>query len=132
MKNIFHLIFLLTICSIYSCATTEEPHNHVTITVASPTNGGTVSDASAVSIDVTVAAAVELHDVELTLKDDASGNSISPFNPMDLHTHSKSKHIKETVNLSSYSAGSSFTLTIEACEDHDCAEKETETVKFSI
>lgn len=132
MKNIFGLILLLTACTIYSCTTkSEDIHNHVTITINNPTNNSTVANSSAVPFDITVAAAVELHDVEITLTD-STNTSIPPFNPMDVHVHTKTHQVQETVNLSNYAAGSTFKLTVKACEDHDCSESETETITFKI
>ncbi|WMX12050.1 MULTISPECIES: hypothetical protein [unclassified Aureispira] len=133
MHKLFKLsILIIILFNFISCTQKEEEvHNHITIDVLSPTNNGTVSTPNTTAIKINLTADVELHDVEVTLKD-SNNNSIAPFNPLDVHSHTKSTTIDEVVDLSSYAAGEKFTLTIEACEDHDCSEKETESISFSI
>ncbi|BDS10412.1 hypothetical protein [Aureispira anguillae] len=132
MKTALSLIFFIITLNFFSCTTAEEEvHNHISITIDAPANNSTVADPSAVEIDIDLTAEIELHDVEITLSDNNNTN-IAPFDPMDVHVHAKSHHVHETINLSNYPAGSQFKLTVEACEDHDCAEKETKTITFSI
>lgn len=125
-------ITLILLLNLFACTPAEEEiHNHITIDIETPVNNGTVSTPNMTAIKINVSAEVELHDVEVTLKD-ASNNTIAPFNPLDIHSHTKSTTINETIDLSSYPAGEKFTLTVEACEDHDCSEKETKSSSFSI
>lgn len=132
MKIALSLALCIAMFGIFSCTQkTDDVHNHITIDIEKPTDNGVVANASAVEIDIDLTAEVELHDVEISLKDSAN-NAIPPFNPMDAHVHAKTHHVHETVDLSSYPSGSKFSLSVEACEDHDCTDKETKTINFSI
>lgn len=133
MRNLLlsSITFILLLNLVACTPTEEEIHNHITIDIETPINNSTISSPNLTAIKINISAEVELHDIEVTLKD-ASNNAIAPFNPLDIHTHASSTTINETIDLSSYPAGETFTLTVEACEDHDCAEKVIESSSFSI
>jgi len=132
MRNLLQLsIVLILLLNFVACTPEEEKHNHVTVEIETPVDGSIVGTPDMTTIKINVSAEIELHDVEVTLKD-ASGNSIAPFNPLDVHDHTSSTTIEETIDLSDYPTGETFTLTVEACEDHDCEEIVTETSSFSI
>lgn len=133
MRNLIQLsIVLMLLLNFFSCTPKEEEmHNHISIDIETPVSNSIVSTPNMTAIKINLSAEVELHDVEITLKD-ASNNSIAPFNPLDIHSHSSSTTVSETIDLSSYPTGTSFTLTVEACEDHDCLEKVTQSSSFSI
>jgi len=130
MKKVIGILALCLLIGTIGCKK-EEVHNHVTIDIHEPAEGSTVSNASQTHIHIDFTAEQELHDIEVTLTD-SSGTAIAPFNPMDIHNHSTSHTLEQDIDLSAYPAGASFTLTVEACEDHDCAEKVTDSVQFNI
>ncbi len=131
MKSIIKTAGFLFLISFMALSCKKE-HNHTEIEILSPTDESTIANASAVNIKITLTADEELHDVEISLKKEADTTYIAPFNPMDLHQHSKTVTVDETVDLSSYPAGTEFHLEVEACEDHDCEEKVKKSIHFRI
>ncbi len=105
-------------------------HNHIEITIISPTANQTVADPSAVEVRIAFEADDELHDIEIKLHpvDDASDLIID----FEVHTHQKTYEFHTVVDLSSYPAGTEFELDIDACEDEACTEKESKHIHFSI
>lgn len=137
MKKTLKFLVALSVLAFVqvSCSTDdpdEEEHNHVTITIENPTDGATISatDAENLEVKIKLEADVELHDVEILLH--PSGDESDKILEADVHEHDKSHTYTQTVDLSSYPAGTSFHLEVEACEDHDCAEKATADVTFSL
>ncbi|MBR9922881.1 MAG: hypothetical protein GYB31_18795 [Bacteroidetes bacterium] len=128
------LALLLLASSIFFTACDKEDehmdeHNHVSIDIVSP-DAGTVADPASVLIDVVISAEEENHEIEIKLfPTDDPGDLIID---KDLHDHDAEVSFTQTVDLSSYDAGTEFTLEIEACEDHDCEEIASEVVEFSI
>ncbi len=123
-------LFAFLLATAFSCK--KEEHNHIEIEFMSPANDATVANAAAVNIKIKFTADDDLHDIEIVLEEEASKAKIAPFNPMKFHKHEKTHTVDETVNLSSYPAGTEFHLEVEACEDHDCKEKVKKHIHFKI
>jgi hypothetical protein len=129
MKKIIYLAFgiSLSAISLFSC---KKEHNHVEIEFLSPVDNATVTDPSAVNIKIKFTAEEELHDIEVKLTEETTGTAIAPFVPLEIHEHEMVYTLDDTVNLSSFPAGTEFHLEVSACEDHDCAEKVTKSIHF--
>lgn len=108
----------------------HHDHNHTEITILSPSDNETVADPTNVKIHVKFEADEELHDIEIKLhpEDDAADLIID----FDGHSHEKTYEFETTVNLSAYPAGTTFKLNVDACEDHECSEKENKHIHFKI
>lgn len=132
MKKLISIsaIFVFVMLAASSCK--KDDHNHVEVEFLSPMDEATVANPAAVNIKIKFTAEEELHDIEITLKKEGDSVAIAPFSPMHVHDHEKTITIDETVNLSSYPAGTEFHLEVEACEDHDCEEKVTKSIHFKI
>jgi hypothetical protein len=132
MKKLISIsaIFVFVMLILSSCK--KDGHNHVEVEFMSPMDEATVANPAAVNIKIKFTAEEELHDIEITLKKEGDSVAIAPFSPMEVHDHEKTITIDETVNLSSYPAGTEFHLEVEACEDHDCEEKVTKSIHFKI
>lgn len=129
---VFASLFLLIGFGFSSC----DKHDHdeeieVKITIESPADNAVITDASAVNISVFFETEDDLHDVKVYLKNETDNSNVAPF-PIDGHEHAKSYRIQETVNLSSYPAGTEFHLEAEACKDHDCDHKEKKSIHFKL
>lgn len=131
MKKIIALsaVFVFLMAAAYSC---KKDHNHIEIEFLSPMDEATVANAAAVNIKIKLTADEELEEVKITLKKEGETNGIAPFNTMEIHQHTKTYTVDETIDLSSYPAGTEFHLEVEACEDHDCSEKVKKSVHFKI
>jgi hypothetical protein len=129
MKKIILSVLGISLSAIVFFSCTKE-HNHVNIEFLSPVDNATVADPSTVNLKIKFTAEVELEGIEVKLMEDSTGASIAPFNPMNIHEHVKEYTLDETVNLSSYPAGTEFHLDVTACENHDCSEKVTKSIHF--
>jgi hypothetical protein len=132
IKNLAFLLFLsVSAFSISSCHDHDDDDNNVvSIEIVSPTDGSKAANARSVEVYVKFSASVEMHELEIKLHPDGdSSNNIIDF---DKHTHDKTYEFKETVDLSSFAAGTKFHLEVEACEDHDCKKVKKAEAEFSI
>lgn len=131
MKKLVFMTMLLATVGLWSCGD-DDDHEHVNVTFQNPTEDATVAmaDAASVEISILLEAEEELHDVEIMLY--ADGESDNPLLEADVHEHEKSYTFKQNVDLSGYDSGTMFHLKVEACEDHDCEEKATEEIHFTL
>ncbi len=129
MKKIIFFAFGISLSAVlfFSC---KKEHNHVDIEFLSPMDNDSVTNSSAVNIKIKFTAEEELEGIEVKLMEHTSGNSIAPFNPLEIHEHVKEYILDDTVNLSSYQTGTEFHLEVKACENHDCTEKVTKSIHF--
>ena len=129
--RLLSLALMLTAFGFTGC---DKHHDQeITVTIESPADNAVLSNPSATNISVLFEAEKELEEVKVKLYVDASNTAIAPF-PIEVHEHKKSHRISETVNLSSYPAGTTFRLEAIACKDHDdnCAENVTKVIRFSL
>ncbi|MCB9267637.1 MAG: hypothetical protein H6558_21650 [Lewinellaceae bacterium] len=135
LKNFFFLALAATALTFVGCnKDDEEPHMHgdneITIRILEPGADEVIADASDVHIHIEIEASDENHEVEIVLHPEGDVNDkIIDFGK---HEHSKVITFEQDVDLSSYPSGTGFHLEVEACKDHDCAEKEFADVEFSI
>jgi len=130
-QSILIIPMLIGVASIALTSCKKEKPEY-SITIASPTNNSTVTNAASVSIEVTFTTNDELHEYDISLKQDTVGAmDIAPF-PLHGHEHEGSITITEAINLSSYPSGTRFIIAAETCADHDCEEKVTSTSSFLI
>ena len=141
MKN-FKFLYLLTFIALGLFVTScneddemmddEQPTNMITITIEEPVNDETIpfADCANVHIHVDFAASIENHEVEVVLHPE--GNVDEKIIDFDKHDHDKEITFEQEVDLCSYGAGACFHLEVEACIDHDCAQKETADVEFCL
>ncbi len=134
MKNfkIYYLFAFLTIgLFITSCGDDEEAvTNQITITIEEPTSGEVITDCADVHVHVDITATDENHEVEIILHPEGDVND--KIIDYDAHEHDKVITFEQEVDLCSYAAGTCFHLEVEACVDHDCAEKQTADVEFCL
>jgi hypothetical protein len=137
MKNfkfIYLLVFSTLVFSVTSCGDDDggEPENKITITIEEPMDGENIAiaDCASVHVHVDFSATEENHEVEIILHPEGDVNDkIIDF---DKHDHDKEITFEQEVDLCSYGAGACFHLEVEACADHDCAEKTTAEVEFCL
>ena len=130
MKQFFGFFLLLGVLSFGACHKHDD-HNHpVDISFINLTEGQ-VFPIGNVTIGVRFSTEHELHDVKVRLVVDETNAAVAPF-PIDRHSHRPSLEITETVDLSSFAAGTRFRLEAEACRNHDCSEKDSRTLRFSL
>jgi hypothetical protein len=131
-KKFTFLLFLsASVFSISSCHDHDDDENNtVTIDIVTPKDGTKVANAKTVEVHVKFSASVEMHELEIKLHPD--GNASNNIIDFDKHTHDKTYEFKETVNLSSFPAGTKFHLEVESCEDHDCKKVKVAESEFTI
>lgn len=131
LKFLFLLSLLLGTVWFSGCEDDEiEPENQIEIRILDPTSNDVVADPTMVRIYVEVEATMENHEVEIKLHptDDEDDRIIY----IDLHEHDLLVTFEQTVDLSSYPSGQQFRLEVEACTDHDCLDKASREIVFSI
>jgi len=127
----FYLLFsIVTMGLLVTSCKKEEPGNEITITIEEPLNGETISDCAEVHVHIDIVATDENHSVEVILHPE--GDVADKILDLDLHEHDAVVNIEQEVDLCSYPAGTCFHMEVEACKDHDCAEKETADVEFCL
>ena len=125
------LLLGVSVISISSCHDHDEDENNtVTIDIVTPKDGTKATNAKTVEVHVKFSASVEMHELEIKLHTD--GNASNNIIDFDKHTHDKTYEFKETVDLSSFPAGTKFHLEVEACEDHDCKKVKVAESEFTI
>ena len=139
MNNVLlSLTLLLGMALLFTACDSDDDHHHsddneINIMILSPMDGEVISmeDASAVEIHVVVEATEENHDVEIELY--PVGESANKILDWHLHTHDQLvEFANDPVDLSSFEAGTEFHLEVKACIDHDCDERETKHIHFTI
>ncbi len=130
----FFLLLLATFSlTIVSCDK-DDDHGHedneITIRILEPAADEVVNDASSVHIHVEVEATDENHEIEIVLHPE--GDTADKIIDFDKHDHDQVIVFEQEVDLSAYPSGQGFHLEVEACVDHDCEEKVTADVEFSI
>lgn len=131
MKTIsFFLSFFLLMTVSTSCDKKESDESVVTITIEKPADNAIIEDASKVDISILFSAEEQIHKfhVEVTPVSDPS-QKILDYEQL---AHSTELQYVETLNLSAFPANSRFTLTVEACGDHDCNGRYEKSITFSI
>ena len=110
----------------------EEMHadNEITINILEPGADEVITDPSDVHVHIEIEATDENHEVEIILHPE--GDVDDAIIDFDQHTHDKVVIFEQEVDLSAYPSGTGFHLEVEACVDHDCEEKATADVEFSI
>jgi hypothetical protein len=126
LKTFVLSIMLLTILS--SC------HKHddidVTIDIISPVANQVMANPAEVLFNIIFTASGELHDIEIKVyPKDNPQDLILDF---DLHEHKKVYEFTETRDLSSYPAGTTFVLDVDAYRDEEGTKKETKKIEFKI
>ena len=133
LKIYFTLILAIGILTINSCKKDDDEApagNTITITIQEPIDGETLVDCSDVHIHVEVIASEENHEVEIVLHPE--GDTNDKIIDFDKHDHDRLITFEQGVDLCSYGSGACFHLEVEACIDHDCAERETAEVEFCL
>ena len=137
MKNLnllYLFAFVLLVTFVTSCSDDdEEPTNNVvTITIDEPLPNETIAmaDCGDVHIHIDIVATDENHEIEVILHPE--GDVSDKIIDYDQHDHDKEIEFFQSVDLCSYAAGTCFHLEVEACVDHDCAEKATADVEFCL
>jgi hypothetical protein len=132
MKNFALLALVFSLFSLGACKH-EHGTGDLTVHIQSPLNNSVVSNAASVSVVVHFTAEHELEEVVLNLVVDSTNATVAPF-PISRHEHNKTLEISETVNLSSYPAGTRFRLEAKACRNHNdnCAEFVQEVSRFTL
>ncbi len=133
MKNIkFFYLFALAAfgLGLIGCSDDDDDTNTITITIDEPVDGETIADCAQVQVHVDAVASDENHELIVVLHPE--GNVSDKIIDYEEHTHDKEAHFEQEVDLCSYAAGTCFHLEVEACLDHDCAEKETAEAEFCL
>ncbi len=136
MKNLkfFYLFAFVFVGLVISSCKDDDDHgdNTITITIDEPMNGENIAmaDCATVHVHVDIEASDENHEVEIILHPE--GDVSDKIIDFDMHDHDKVITFEQEVDLCSYPAGTCFHLEVEACIDHDCAEKQTADVEFCL
>lgn len=121
------LLLILPIIVLVNNSCEKEKISQVDIQFNSPGNNSTVG--SQVNLDITFSSQEELHDIEISLKNESNQENVPTF-PRSIHQHVNSYNFTESVNLDSYPTGTEFHLEATACKNHDCTEKEIKSIHF--
>jgi hypothetical protein len=131
LRFLFLLLGGLTALSFAGCDKDDDhDDNEITIRILEPAANAVIEDAANVNIRVEVEATDENHGVEIVLYPDGDPNN--KLLDSDLHEHDELLSFEQGIDLSSFPSGQKFHLNVEACVDHDCEEKKTAEVEFSI
>ena len=126
------LIFTISMLCMVVLLSCKKDDGAFIITFLSPKEGDSVSNATDVNIEVKFEAPDELEAYEINLSLDSVGAAnIAPF-PLIGHDHVQTKTVMQSVNLSSYPAGTAFRLKASLCKNHDCTEKLDQSIRFFI
>jgi hypothetical protein len=132
--NLRIFIFLLGGIAALTFAGCEKDHDHdhneITIRFISPADGAVIADAANVNLHIEVEASEENHDIDIVLY--PHGDPNTKIIDSHVHEHEKLVTFQQGVDLSSYPSGQEFHLRVEACTDHDCEEKETAEIGFTL
>lgn len=115
-----------------ACDSHDHDHNDITITIESPTEGMALdsTNCGALEVHIDVKGTEELHDVEIKLAPE--NDPMNYILDVDAHSHDMEYHFVQTVDLCSFAAGTEFHVEVSTCKDHDCTEKATQEVHFSM
>lgn len=135
MKNFkfYTLCMIATLGLFVASCDDDDDHsddNVITITIEEPIDGAVITDCADVHIHVDFVATDENHEMEIILHPE--GDVSNKIIDIDMHEHDKEVTIEQEVDLCSFPAGTCFHLEIEACIDHDCAEKEVAEAEFCL
>jgi hypothetical protein len=133
MKNIvFYLAIGFSIFQLTSCSKDDETLDDVTIQFINPTNNQQISLAEAENLvfNVIVTADKDLHDIFMKVYPTA--NSTDLIVDRKRHRHATSIEFSEERDLSAYSSGTTFTINIDVCIDHDCSSFISDSIEFSV
>jgi len=132
LKLLYLFAFILLGTVFTSCGDDDDHSNEITITIDEPMNGETIAmaDCGNVLIHVEIVASDENHEIEIVLHPEGDVND--KILDVDLHDHDIEIEFIQNVNLCSYPAGTCFYLEVEACVDHDCAEKSEADAEFCL
>ena len=127
MKSVYLIAGLLAL-SLLSC---KDKENIISIEFEEPLAGEVVANAADVHIHVHITATDEMDDVEILLHPENNASDL--ILEVDEHVHGQSEFVfTEDLDLSSYPSGTTFHLEALVCADHDCKEKTTGDITFSI
>lgn len=135
MKNFKFLFVFTAVAFVFaSCNDDEggEVTNSIEIDIHEPMNDEVIAftDCGDVHVHVDFIASVENHEVKVVLHPE--GDTSDKIIDYDEHDHDKTVTFEQDLDLCSYGAGACFHLEVEACVDHDCAEKTTADVEFCL
>lgn len=135
MKNFKFLFVFAAVAFVFaSCNDDEggEVTNSIEIDIHEPMNDEMIAFTSCgeVHVHVDFIASVENHEVKVVLHPE--GDTSDKIIDYDEHDHDKTVTFEQDLDLCSYGAGACFHLEVEACVDHDCAEKATADVEFCL
>jgi len=133
MKKFLFPVIAFGIMTMSACKD-DHDHGHVTITFLHPTNNEQIALAQAGNVEIHVkfewegsggeAVAIRL------VAENQTNDVILDFN---VDQHGNPYEFEQSVNLSSYPAGTAFHLTASACADHDCNDIEEEaSIHFTL
>ncbi len=128
MKNVLFLTALSLLFLLSSCKKDEVAM--VNIEFEEPTPNQVVADASDVHIHIHFTSTDELHDIEIKMHPESDVSDL--ILDEDIHSHDEEYVFLKDLDLSSYPSGTEFHIEVEVCIDHDCEERETAEMEFSI
>ncbi|MBV6655308.1 MAG: hypothetical protein KI786_16185 [Mameliella sp.] len=134
LKYSWLVMLVLAVTVFTGCDDDDHDHDHgdneITINILEPGADEVIADASDAHIHIEIEATDENHNIEIVLHPD--GDVSDKIIEVDMHEHDQKVVFEQDIDLSSYPAGTEFHLEVEACKDHDCEERETADVEFSI
>ncbi|MFZ1704976.1 MAG: hypothetical protein WAT79_11570 [Saprospiraceae bacterium] len=126
-KHSFFLIFILGMVSMMSCCDSNQD-NTLTIEVISPKENIVVSNAKMVEIHIKMEATEQIHKTQILLTSKEKPNEI--LLEFMKFVHSNTFEYQEFVDLSSFSVGTEFQLSVTGCKNHECSEMEEKRIFF--
>lgn len=132
MKKIILVLGLGAIGIVFSLTSCKHDHGHQTITVniVSPTDNSTVANASSIVLNILFAASDELHDVDVTLKNEANDSTVYTWEGRHLHVVTYN-HV-DTLNFSALPSGTELHLEAKGYFEHDGTEGVTAEAHFIL
>ncbi|MBX2927709.1 MAG: hypothetical protein KF852_07745 [Saprospiraceae bacterium] len=108
----------------------KEASNEITINIISPVADQVMANPGSVLIHIEFEATEENEAIEVYIHRDGNVNDV--VFEWDTHEHDKKIVLMETIDLSSYPSGTKFHLEAEACKDHDCKNRVSKHIEFTI
>jgi hypothetical protein len=116
-----------------ACDRHESEHHHTEVTFVSPTDGQEIPEGQASDIELRIDFSTEgehLEGIDIRLFTTASPTEA--IFTHEIHEHEQAHSFVQNLDLSAYTSGTAFTLDVSVCHDHECTDKELESITFRL
>lgn len=130
MKNLFYLAALLGVTLFSVACHSHDANQTITVNIVSPTDNSTVANASSIVLNILFAASDELHDVDVTLKNEANDSTVYTWEGR--HLHAVTYNHVDTLNFSALPSGTELHLEAKGYFEHDGTDGVTAEAHFIL